>query len=480
MSQLNLIDTLIVFAYLAAMVLLGLYAMKKRRNVDDYYVGGRKSGPYVLACLWMSSWIGGATVIGSVDKAYSSGLTAIWYCGSMALGCVIFALTSTRLIQRVGERFQCLTYPELIECRYGPSARLIATITTFLAYVAYTAGQFLAMAKILSGFLGWDLNASIWVAGASMVIYTALGGFIAVTLTGVPQALAITISLALVMAPILYFQVGGLEQLAVQLPAGFLDVGAWGWGTVLGLMVTIILTFYTSMDSYTRCFAARDGQAARRGTFLAAGLVAIVAISTTFIGLVAKIQIAELPEGATAMSAMAALMPTGIRGLILIGLLAAIMSTGSVCILVASANISQDIYKRFINPRASSARLVALGSLAGVVVGVLSVYLAIARQDVIGVLYIAFTVNSAGLFIPTLGAFIWNKGGGMAASLSMGLSLAVVVFWYVGQGLYPSSGLFALDPVWPGLLVSALVFITLGLKIPLNTQERLKLADFCA
>lgn len=477
MNRLDPIDTAMVFMYLAAMALIGLYALRKRRNVEDYYVGGRKSGPFVLACLWMTSWIGGATVIGSVDKAFSSGLTAIWYTGSMAVGCIIFAFTSSRLIHGVGSRFRCLTYPELIELRYGPLARLIATVTTFLAYVAYTAGQFLAMAQILSSFLGWDPTLAICVSAGSIVVYTALGGFIAVTITGVAQAMIMAISLALIMSPLLLTKAGGFGAMATALPQGFLNAGTWGWGTILGMMVSIVFTFYTSMDGYTRCFAAKDAASAKNGTLLAAGLVAIMALSSTLVGLVARTLVETVPPGTSVMGAMMALMPAGLRGFILIGLLAAIMSTGSVCILVASANITQDIYKRFVNKSASSSNLLLLGGLAGVAVGVLSAYLAIARQDVIDVLYIAFTVNSAGLFIPTICAFVWDKGGAAAASLSMGLSLFVVIFWYVAQSIGLGSIFTALDPVWPGLAVSAAVYAALAVTKPLTEGERRKLAE---
>jgi len=479
-TTLGWLDNLIIFAYLAAMVGISLYYVRRNHNQDDYYVGGRQTGGAALGCLWMASWIGGATVVGSADKAYDLGLTALWYCGSMAIGCLIFALTSSRLIQRVGSRFNCLTYPDLIEQRYGPGARLLATVTTFLAYLAYTAGQFLAMGKLLNGFLGWGLTESIWFSAAIMVAYTALGGFLAVTATGVLQALIIVFTLALVMSPILVSRVGGLDQMFTSLPPGFMDIGAWGWLQVAGLVVTIILTFYTSMDSYTRCFAARDGRASRNGALLASVMVLSVAFSTTLVGLSARVLLPDLPPGTTAVNAMLTLMPMGIKGLILIGLFAAIMSTGSVCLLVASANITQDVYKRFLNPGASGRHLIVLGGLATLAAGILSVYLAIARQDVIGVLYIAFTINSAGLFIPTMAAFLWKRGGAGVAAWSIGLSLAVVVFWYVGQGLWPETALFKIDPVWPGLAVSALVFLSGAWLGPLSETDRQKIAAFQA
>lgn len=478
MMGLSPLDVVIVFGYLAAMIGIGFYTLRRKKNVDDYYVGGRKCGAFAIGCLWMASWIGGATVVGSTDKAYGLGVAALWYCGSMAVGCVLFAVTSTGLIQRVGTKFQALTYPELIEKRYGPAARLMAAATTFLAYVAYTAGQFLAMATILSGVTGWDMTACIWFSAVSMVVYTAIGGFIAVAITGVAQAIIIVLTLSLLMAPILVVKAGGPANIFQTLPPSFFDFGAWGWGRVVGITVTIILTFYTSMDSYTRCFASKNEAAARKGTLFAAGLVGVVAVSTITIGLAAKVLSPDLPEGASVMNAMMMLLPDGVKGLILIGLLAAIMSTGSVCLLVASANLTHDAYKRFINPGASPGSLVVLGGVGAVVVGGLSVYLAISRQDIIDVLYIAFTVNSAWLFIPTLAALVWKKGGAVAGAWSIGLSLLTVVIWYVGQSVAPESRLFAVDPVWPGLIVSTVVFLVCSRLVPMHAMDQRRLAEF--
>lgn len=473
-------DVLIISAYMVSMLGIGLYTLRRKKDEADYYVGGRRLGGFSIGCLWMASWIGGATVVGSVDKAYNIGVAALWYCGSMAVGCVVFALTATGRIQKMGVKFQALTYPELIEKRYGPAARLMAASTTFLAYVAYTAGQFLAMASLLSGILGWDMLTAIWVSAASMVVYTAVGGFIAVAITGVAQAIIIVFTLSLLMAPFLLAEAGGFAAVGRALPQSFFDPGAWGWARGLGLTVTIILTFFTCMDSYTRCFAAKSAAKARQGTLLAAVLVGLIALATLAIGLAAKVLLPDLPAGASTMNAMLSLLPDGLKGLIIIGLLAAIMSTGSVCLLVASANITQDVYRRFVNPRATSKKLVVLGGFGAVTVGLLSVALAVSRQDIIDVLYIAFTINSAGLFIPTIAAFTVGKGGAAAGTWSIGLSLLTVVLWYAGQSLHPESSLFAIDPVWPGLAVSALVFVTCAKVLPLSLTDKRSIAEFRA
>lgn len=459
LRTLNIVDMLTIIGYFAIMIAIGFFSLSKRKNPSEFYVGGRNAGTFAVGCLWMSSWIGGATVIGSVDQAYNIGVSAVWYCLSMAIGCLIFAFSSARIIQRLGTKFACITYPELLEKRYGMQASVIATITTFCAYVAYTAGQFLAMGAILEYVFHLDKTSAIWLACATTVIYTAIGGFFAVTLTSVVQALITLASLALILGPFLLFRAGGLDPIVDALPASFLRLDAWGVGKITGMCVSIILTFYTAMDSYTRCFAARDAKTSQRGAFLAAFMVLVMALSTCFIGLAAKYLLPDQPVGDSVISTLIfTMLPEGLRGFTIIGLLSAIMSTGSACLLVASANLTYDIYYRYVSPLAHPRKLVMLGSFASLLVGVLACYLSIAKQNIIDVLYIAFTINSAGLFIPTIMALFTDLGNTKTAVASMGLSLITVLGWYAGAAWLPDVALFSIEPVWPGLLVSALAF----------------------
>lgn len=83
--------------------------------------------------------------------------------------------------------------------------------------------------------------------------------------------------------------------------------------------------------------------------------------------------------------------------------------------------------------------------------------------DIIGLLFMAFTINSASLFLPTLGAYFWKRSTERAAFWSIALSLATVLTWYLGRECLPGVALFSIDPVWPGLALSAVLFFSLSL-----------------
>ena len=73
------LDIVILFVYLALMVGLGFYAKRRQKNVEDYFVAGRRMGPITIACLWVAAWIGGASVVGTSARVYEYGVTGIWY-----------------------------------------------------------------------------------------------------------------------------------------------------------------------------------------------------------------------------------------------------------------------------------------------------------------------------------------------------------------------------------------------------------------
>lgn len=453
------LDVAIIILYLFAMVAIGVYANKKQKNTDDYYVAGRKMGTGSIMVLWIASWIGGASIIGSAGMAYEKGVTAIWYVATMGVGCILFALTFSSLVKKAGDKFKNITYPELIESRYDGRSRVIATVSTILAYLAYTAGQLVAAGSILHSLLGWDLLTSFVVAAVVVILYTTTGGYLAVTYTDWVQFSLLILGVTVIGIPLAYSAVGGFSGLQTTLPSGHWDLGAWGWSTIIGVIVTMTFSFFTSMDSYTRMFAAKDAKAAKNGTLLAVVALGLIAVSATFLGLAARSLFPGLEGGGGVALAtlIKSLFPVGVKGLVMVGILAAIMSTADICILTASANLTEDIYHRYINPTASESYLHKFGMASSLFIGVLAAFMAWKLMDIINIMYIAFTINSAGLFFPTIAAMYWKKANSSAAFWSMTISLMTVLFWYMG-GTFSWGPMFSLDPVWPGLIVSAGIF----------------------
>ena len=457
------IDSSILFAYLAMIIGLGIYANRKQQGVDDYYVAGRRMGTFTIACLWMASWVGGASIIGSSARAFEIGVTSIWYITAIALGCLAFGLLMAARIKREGDAQSHLTFPDYVEHRFDAKTRLVAAIAMLLAYIACAAGQLVAAAAILQVLLDWDYNIALLVAATVVVIYTAVGGYLAVTYTDWLQFILLLLGVVVVGMPIAISEAGGWADLQAALPATQFDLGAAGWGSIIALVSSIVLSFFVAMDSFTRCYAARDEKSARNGAVLAVVFIVPMAISATWLGLAAAVLFPEVADSNGILTHFVVeLFPIGLKGLVLVAILAAVMSSADICILSASANYSRDIHQRFLSPGISNNKLLRLGVLTSAIVGSLAVLMAWRMQDIIGILQIMFTVISASLFLPIMTATFLKAVNPNAAFWSICLSLTTVIIWQVTR-IYREDGVFSVDPLWPGLLVSAVTLILFSL-----------------
>jgi solute:Na+ symporter, SSS family len=458
------IDYGVLALYLALLVGIGFWAKSKQKDVEDYYVAGRRLGPVTIACLWIAAWIGGAAVVGTSTRVYQYGITGIWYVLAQAIGCVLFGLFAAARIKRLGDRHRHLTYPDFIEQHYDARTRIVATVTTVLAFTAYSAGQLAASAAILQVMLGWDYEVSLLVAGAIVILYTAVGGYLAVIYTDWVQVALLLFGVVVIGIPVAISAAGSWPDMQAALPASYYDLGAQGWGRIAALVVSMVLAFFVGMDSFSRCFAARDAQSAASGALMAAILIIPLALASTWLGLACAVL---YPGPADSASILATFVldafPTGLKGLMLIAVLSAIMSTADICILTASANYTRDIHQRFIRPDLPPQAMLRLGTLASAVVGLLSMLLAWKMRDIIDILQLGFTINAAGLFLPTILALYARRVPAGAAFWSIGASLVTVIAWRLAADA-GAGGIFAIDPLWPGLLMSALLLFGLSAR----------------
>lgn len=452
------------------MVAIGLYASRKQGSIEDYFVASGRIGTLSIACLWLASWIGGASVVAGASNAYTSGISAGWYIGSMVIGCLVFGLFFAGRVSRIGRENKHLTYPDMMESRYDSRTRVVATITTILAYLGYAAGQIAASALVLQTLLGMEYEAALLVSAGIVVVYTATGGFLAITFTDWVQVSILFLGVVIVGVPVAIANGGSWSALTTSLPASYFDVGGMGWATILAMVVSITLSFFTAMDNYTRCFAAKNEKTMRRGTLIAAALLIPLLVGTVWMGLTTQLLIPNMADSGDVLTRFVIeYFPVGLKGLLLVGILAALMSTADICILTASANVTRDIYQRYVNPSIEPKRLLRLSMVASAVIGAGATLMAWLMQDVLSILLVAFTINSAALFLPSIAMVYFKRVSKSAAFWSTCCSLCVVVAWY-GISQFSEAALFTLDPLWPGLLTSFMVFTVIS-RLDNKTQS---------
>lgn len=203
-----------------------------------------------------------------------------------------------------------------------------------------------------------------------------------------------------------------------------------------------------------------------------------IALCATYEGMAAKVIMPELPQGMNAMTGLILnTFPVGIKGLVIVGILAAIMSSADIAIITGSANITRDIYQRYIDKNVSEKTTMRLGFASSLLIGLVAALLAWYEQDIMNVLLITFTILSAGLFVPTVMGFVWKRGSSDAAFYSMLVSTVVVIIWSVGSAAGWGS-IFAIDALWPGLAVSVALYFPISIFGRQSREESEKIAAF--
>lgn len=461
------------------MVVLGFIAMRRNKTVKDYFVTDKGLGVYSIAVLWMTTWIGGGAIVGTSTDSYNAGISGGWFVITIFIGVILFGVIFSGRIKSLGNRFNNITYCALMENRFDDRTSFLVVVCSFITFLGATASQLVALGTMLSTMTGWSQGAAFVVGCLVTIIYSAIGGLLAINYTAHVQFILIMLGTVVLGIPFAANAVGSVGGLA-SLPEEYFVLNRAGIGTMLALAVSTIGSIVTGMDSFQRCFAAKDEKSARRGTYIASAVVLAVAIGATFIGMAAKVLYPEIPTGNSPYAYLVMnVFPVGLSGLVLVGVLAAVMSSGVGCINVCAANVSVDMYYDRLskNPKDSTAKTIAI--ISSIVCGAVAALLAWWKYNIIEIILLAYSFQTAMLLIPTVAGMFWKKPTSAAAFWSMIASMLVVFLWLIGDaaGWGP---IFSIDALWPGLIASAAVFFPITILGKPTEEDIAKAEAFCA
>lgn len=342
-------------AYKVALLIIGVLAQRKTTSADDFFLGGRSLGPWVAGLSASASSSSAWSLLGVSGFAYAHGLSAVWLfpacVGGFALNWYVLAPALRRHSLASGS----LTVTEILAGpRDAPGSRPIRVLATGIVLVslmAYVASQFQGAGKTFAETFAMSMTEAVLLGSAVVVVYTMLGGFLAVSLTDTLQGFVMALaSIALPAAAL--SAVGGFDALqqgmaAVDTP-GYLSVTegmptAAGIGFVLGLL-GIGLGYPGQPHVVNRFMAVRDEAALARARQIAMGWAVILYIGMIVLGLCARVMLPPLGDGEVAFIASARhVFPPVIAGVVLASVLSAIMSTADSQLLVAASAVAHDL-----------------------------------------------------------------------------------------------------------------------------------------
>jgi len=342
------LDYAAIGVYALVIGIIGYWAARRTDSADDLFLAGRSFGFGVIGLSLFASNISSTTLVGLAGAAYGSGIAVVNYEWMAAL---VLILAAFILVPHYVKRTH-RTVPEYIGEALGPLARrYVAGIMIFLSIFVDTAGSLFAGAIVIQFFFPqWELIPIVLALTLFAGLYTIVGGLRAVMLTDVLQAFILLLSAAFISFGVYREFDFSLERIMTALPSDRLSVirpaddPDMPWtGLLTG--VPILGLYYWSMNHYIaqRFFAARDLREAQRGALLGAALKLTPLFLMVLPGALAVILLPDLQRADEVFPALIAnFLPDGLRGLAIVGVMAAIMSTIDSTINASAAMISYD------------------------------------------------------------------------------------------------------------------------------------------
>lgn len=435
----NIVVLIIAVVYFLGMLAIGWASRKyASRSAEDYWVAGGQTKFWVNLPAVIAIYISGGSFLGIAGLAYADGayLPTMFILGAM-IGVGLSVILTGAQFRRAG----AVTFAEYMGKLFGDKrVSGVAALMFGLYAFGYLVPQFQGGGIAFTTILGVPYWAGILVMGGVLVLYVLSGGFWAVTWTDAVQGVLLWVSM-LMLAAIVLAQTGGVASLWSQVqelePAFASSDGQILAG--LGLVLTWAFAWATFPAVVSRVLASQNEVVATRSLALGGLLYAIFHFCTIFVVAPAAILVApnlESPDFAL-IAVIESYLPAVLVGVVLAGLLSALMSSAAALLMAATSALIHDVYVGLLRPSTSGPREVLLGRAATLVLGILAILATIRPPAIIGIVAaVVAGFAASALFFPMVLSTWWSRTTGVGAIVGMFSGAGVYV---VSFALFPDS-----------------------------------------
>jgi len=441
-------DSSAVIAFIAYLILIigvGIYASRfSSQGISEYFIGGRKMNRFVVALSAVVSGRSAWLLLGVTGMAYAQGPSAVWAVLGYIIVEIFLFLYYGRRLRNFTEKRNCITIPDFFAERFNDhDGKLRMTIVViFLVFmVGYISSQFVAGGKAFASGFGLDTDTGVLLTAGIVLVYTIVGGFLAVSLTDMFQA--IFMMLALVILPVIAIvNFGGLQELLSSLAVMdmmYVDPFAISVGAAIGFL-GIGLGSPGNPHILARYMSIDDPKQFKYVAVVGTTWNVLMAWGAVFVGLAGRAYFPEvemLPgadtENLFPMLAQLQLHPI-LFGVVLASIFAAIMSTADSQLLVAASSVVRDIYEKIIKKgvEVSQAKLVLYSRIVVFLIVILSLIFGFYAEDLVFWLVLFAWAGLGASIGPTSILALYWKGttrAGIFAGLITGTLVTIV--WYL-------------------------------------------------
>ena len=497
MSSSQIAIMITIGVYLIGMIIVGIRFTKKNNSSSDFYLGGRKLGPFVTAMSAeasdMSSWL----LMGLPGVAYLTGICdAGWTAAGLAVGTYFnWLIVAKRLRNYTYVCKNSITIPEFFSNRYRDTSKLLLAISALVIlifFVPYTASGFAACGKLFASIFGVDYFYAMLISAAVIVLYTALGGFLAASTTDFIQSIIMSFALVIVLLFGVY-AAGGIDNVmenAKALPGylsmlttydaasssaqnyGFIKIlSTFAWGLGYFGMPHILLRFMAIEDENKLKLSRRVATVWVVISLFIATIIGVIGLGIVQAGAMAPLADSEtiIIEIANLLSKYGIIFAVG-AGLILAGILASTMSTADSQLLAAASSISEDFVSGALNFKLSKKATMVAARVTVIVISIIAVIIASDPESkVFDIVSFSWAGFGAAFGPVVLFALFWKRSNRYGALAGM-IGGAIMVFLWK-YGVRPLGGAWDVYELLPAFIVASALIVVVSLLTEAPSKE---------
>ena len=465
---------IVLVVYLSGLVLIGLFTGRRTKNVADFYIGGRRIGPWVTAFSFVAAYFSSVVIVGGGGFGYMFGLATLWIGAiNVVIGCLAAWIVLGPRLRKFTQHLNTMTIPGFIGKRYQSNfALLFSAVIIVIFMIVYNVSILKGMGHIFQVLMNIPYIYGVIISGIIILFYVSIGGYLAVVWTGFTQAVVMGISL-IILTVFALKSGGGLSSISKSLSAidpGLINTpGIWGWQGLLSFALIVSFGVWGMPQLLVRFYSIKSQEVIKLGTIVAT-IGTCMALLPYLNGAIAHILFPNLsnPDLAIPMLAKNILSPFG-SAIILAGVVAAGMSTFASILIILSGSIIQDVLKTGLRYNLSEFSSLLFGKLSSAIIGLISIFIAFRPPALVLTLTaFAWAVIASTTLWPILFGLYWKKVTKRGCEYSMVGGFITALLWMILGKPWGIHGFI------PGIVVGLILIIIISLFTEKPSPELLE------
>lgn len=446
-----MVDQIIIGAYLFCVLLLGLWAGRGVKNIQEYSVVNRSYSSWIVFATLSASFIGGGFSMGNAEKVNLYGIVYVFALFGFSLKEILVA----KFIAPHIDKFpNAISVGDIMETNYGNVGKVITGMFAITVCSGIVGAQVGAIGYIFNEFLGIPVFWGIIIGCGIVIVYSTVGGMKAVVWTDVMQFILLVFGIPMTLFLGVQYA-GGIDAITEAVPATHFSLVSDKM-TLLAF-ISLFLTFVlgeTLVPPYVqRLFIGKDAKHVARGTMLS-GIFSIPFFTIAgCIGLVALTIAPDLDPNKSLPYVVNTVLPIGLKGLVIAGIISIVMSSADSFLNSAAIAFTHDVVKPLREENLSEKHELLLSKIVTLFVGVTAIVFAVKIKSILGILLYTYNFWSPIVLVPLIAVILGIKASARDFVAGAVAGITGVLVWNI---IFDGPG--GIDGLLIGILCNFVVF----------------------